>query len=206
MISLYELFILIHLDYHRTMSSDPNVVILYSITDSDVEGSMSSTAFSPPPIPLVLVLPLSASGEDTEPFEEDETAPTPHVSPIAPPEITRAPTDTSSSATTIPSEPRLMFPRRKTTIGPSKKVCPATSTFRIPAIPISPAPPAIPATTSISTSLLPLRKRARFTTPASPTTESESEPPPVYHVGESSRAAAAREPIDVTLEDQLGAQ
>ena len=54
---------------------------------------------------------------------------------------------------------------------------------------------------------MPLRKRARFTTPASPTTEtSDIPPPPVYHVGESSRAAAAREPTDVTLEDQLGAQ
>lgn len=190
------------------MSSDPNIVILYPVSDSDVEGSLSFTAFSPPPIPLVLVLPPLAPSDDTEPFEEEETAPTPHVSPIAPPEVTRVPTDISSPATTIPSEPRLMFPRRKTTLVDRKSVRPATSTFRIPAISTVPTPPpAIPATTSISTSLLPLRKRARFTTPDSPTTETaDLPPPPVYHIGESSRAAAARGPTAVTLEDQLGAQ
>lgn len=145
------------------MSSDPNTVILYSVSDSDVEGSMSSTAVSPL-IPLVHVLPLLASGEDTEPFEEEEVAPTPHISPIAPPDVTRAPTYISSPATSIPSEPKLMFPRSKTTIGARKSVRTATSTFRIPTVPTLPEPPAIPTTTSISSSLLPLRKRARFTT------------------------------------------
>jgi hypothetical protein len=208
------------------MSANPNVVILYSISDSDIEGSMSSTARSPPPIPLVPVLPLSASGEETEPFEDEETAPTPHVAPIAPPEITCTPTDTSSPATTSPPEPMLMFRREKTIQVASKRVRYATSTYRnLPSPTVPTPPPAIPATTCISTSLLPPRKRARFTTPDSPTTtESESaEPPPVYHVGECSRAAAAREPTvarestvaseptdtrelaDVTLEGQLGA-
>jgi hypothetical protein len=59
------------------MSSDPNTVILYSASDFEDEGSLSSTAVSPiiPPVPALTLL---ASGEDTEPFEEEETAPTPH--------------------------------------------------------------------------------------------------------------------------------
>jgi hypothetical protein len=74
------------------MSSDPNLIILSS--DTDIEDAMSSTAVLPP-IPPVPELPLLASGEDTEPFEEDEVAPTPHISPIAPLDVTRAPTDIS---------------------------------------------------------------------------------------------------------------
>ena len=100
-----------------------------------------------------------------------------------------------------------MFPRSKTTIGARKSVRTATSTFRIPTVPTLPTPQAMPATTSISTSLLPPRKRARFATPASPTTKtSDLPPPPVYHIGESSRAAAARGPTAFTLDAQLGAQ
>ena len=87
------------------MSSDPNIVILYSVSDSDVEGSMSSTAVSPiiPPVPE---LPLLASGEDTEPFEEEETAPTPNVSPIAPLDVTCTPTN-------IYHLPLLLFPQNQ---------------------------------------------------------------------------------------------
>ena len=188
------------------MSSDPNTVILYSVSDSDVEGSISSTAVSQLISPAPVLPPLAPS-EDTEPFEEEETAPTPHVSPIAPPEVTRAPTDISSPATTIPSEPRLMFPSSKIILVARKSVRPATSTFRIPVPTLPTPPPAIPATTSISTSLLPPRKRARFDTPASPTTEiADLPPPPVYHIGESSRAAAVRELTTFTSDDQLGAQ
>ena len=170
---------------------------------------MSSTAVSPLVSPTP-ELPLLASDDDTEPFEEEETAPTPHVHPTVPLDVTRVPTDIPSPTTTIHSEPRLMFPRDKTIQVARKRVRYATSTYRTlpsPTVP-TPPPPAIPTATPISTSLLPLRKRARFTTPDSPTTtESESaEPPPVYHIGESSRAAAARSPTAVTLEDQMGAQ
>lgn len=190
------------------MSSNPNTVILYSISDSDDEGSMSSTAVSPLVSPAP-ELPLLASDDDTEPFEEEETAPTPHVHLTVPLDVARVPTDIPSPTTTIHSEPRLMFPRSKTIQVARKSVHHATSTFRTlpsPTVP-TPPPPAIPTTTTISTSLLPLRKRARFTTPDSPTTETaDLSPPPVYHIGESSRAAAARGPTAVTLEDQLGAQ
>jgi hypothetical protein len=97
-----------------------------------------------------------------------------------------------------------MFPRRKTTIGARKSVRTVTSTFRIPTIPTLPTPPAIPTTTPTPTSLLPLRKRARFTTPALPITEtSDLPPPPLYHIGESSRTAAARGPTAFTLDAQL---
>jgi hypothetical protein len=185
------------------MSSNPNTVILYTTSDSDDEGSTSSTAVSPLVSPTP-ELPLLASDDDTEPFEEEETAPTSHVHPTIPTDIP-SPTTT----TTIHSKPRLMFPRDKTIQVPRKRVRYATSTYKSlpsPTVP-TPPPPAIPTTTPMTTTLLPLRKRARFTTPDSPITETaDLSPPPVYHVGESSRAAAARGPTAVTLEDQLGAQ
>jgi hypothetical protein len=184
------------------MSSNPDTVILYTTSDSDDEGSTSSTAVSPLVSPTP-ELPLLASDDDTEPFEEEETAPTPHVHPTVPTDIPSSPT------TTIHSEPRLMFPRDKTVQGPRKRVRIATSTYRSlpsPTVP-TPPPPVIPTTTPIPTSLLPLRKRARLTTPDSPITETDDlSPPPEYHIGESSRAAAARDPTAVTLEDQLDAQ
>lgn len=184
------------------MSSNPNTVVLYTISDSDDEGSGSSTAASPFVSPTS-ELPLLASDDDTEPFEEEETAPTPHVHPTVPTDIPSSPT------TTIHSEPRLMFPRDKTIQTARKRVRYATSTYRSlpsPTVP-TPPPPAIPTTTPIPTSLLPLRKRARLTTPDSPTTETaDLSPPPVYHIGESSRAAAARGPTAATLGDQLDAQ
>jgi hypothetical protein len=184
------------------MSSNPDTVILYTTSDSDDEGSTSSTAVSPLVSPTS-ELPLLASDDYTEPFEEEETAPTSHVHPTIPTDIPSSPT------TTTHSEPRLMFPRDKTVQGPRKRVRIATSTYRSLPSPTVPTPPplAIPTTTPMSTTLLPLRKRARLTTSDSPTTETDDlSPPPVYHVGESSRAAAARGPTAVTLEDQLGAQ
>jgi hypothetical protein len=185
------------------MSSNPDTVILYTTSDSDGEGSTSSTAVSPLVSPTP-ELPLLASDDDTEPFEEEETAPTSHVHPTIPTDIP-SPTTT----TTTHSEPRLMFPRDKTVQGPRKRVRIATSTYRSlpsPTVP-TPPPPAIPTTTPIPTSLLPLRKRARLTTPDSPITETDDlSPPPEYHVGESSRAAAIRELTTLTFDVQREAQ
>lgn len=167
---------------------------------------MSSTAIIPPIHPAPLS-PLLASGEDTEPFEEDEVAPTPQISPIAPPAATLAPSDPSSPTTSVHPEPTLMFRRRKTIIGARKKVRLFTPTPRIPVVHISPPPSATPTTTPTPTPLLPLKKRVRFTTPASPITETLDIPPPLlYHIGESSRAAAARGPTALTLDAQLGDQ
>ena len=208
MIPFLRVIYLFHLDYHRVMSSYPDTVILYTISDSDDEGSVSSTAVSPLVSPTP-ELPLLASDDDTEPFEDEEMAPTPHVHPTIPLDVTHVPTDTPSPTTTVHSEPRLMFPREKTVQGPRKRVRISTSTYRSlpsPTVP-TPPPPALPTTTTMPTSLLPLRKRARLTTPDSPTTETDDfSPPPEYHIGESSRAAAARSPTAVTLEDQMGAQ
>lgn len=186
------------------MSSDSNFIILSS--DTDVEDVMSSTAIIPPTHPAPQS-PLLASGEDTEAFEEDEVAPTPQISPIAPPAVTLAPSDPSSPTTFVHPEPTLMFRRRKTIIGPRKKVRLVTPAPRIPAVHTSPPPSATPTNTPTPTLILPLKKRARFTTPASPITEtSDLPPPPLYHIGESSRAATARGPTALTLDAQLGDQ
>ena len=110
------------------MSSYPDTVILYTISDSDDEDSVSSTAFSSLVSPTP-DLPLLASDDDTEPFEDEETAPTPRVHPTIPLDITRVPTDTPSPTTTVHPEPRLMFPRQKTVQGPRKRVRYATCTY-----------------------------------------------------------------------------
>ena len=82
------------------MSSNPNTVILYTISDSDDEDSVSSTAVSPLVSPTP-ELPLLASDDDTEPFEEEETAPTPYVHPTVLLDVACVPTDIPSPTTTI---------------------------------------------------------------------------------------------------------
>lgn len=186
------------------MSSNSRPIIILS--DVDIEDAMSSTIPMVTPVqPAPLSPPLA---QDTEAFYEDEVAPTPQISPIAPPLVTRPLTDSSSHTSSVPAEPVLMFPRRKTVIGARKSVRRVTTTFRTPAIPTLPPssdlPTTTPATTPSPALSLPPKKRARCTTPALPTTQISDLPPPAhYHIGESSRAAAARVPTALTLDAQL---
>jgi hypothetical protein len=187
------------------MSSNSRPIDIPS--DSDVEDAMSSTTPILAPVHPAPLLPSLAPSEDTEAFYEDEVAPTPQLSPSAPPLVTRTPTESSSHTTPVPAYTTLMFPRRKTIIGARKSVCRATTIIRTPTHPTLPSSPAIPTIIPTSTSCLPLKKRARFTAPVLPFTETTYTPPPTqFHIGESSRAAAARGPTAPTLEAQLSAQ
>ena len=183
-------------------SSSRPIIILSEI---DVEDAMSSTSPVIPPVhPTPLVPPLAASN-DTEAFYEDEVAPTPQISPIAPPMVTRAPTESLSHSTPVSSEPTPLLRRSKTIMGPRKRVHFVATTSRAPTPP--PSSPVVPTTSPSSTSCLPLKKRARFITSVSPDTEPSYTPPPAhYHVGESSRTAAARAPTSLSLEAQLTEQ
>ena len=91
---------------------------------------MSSTIPMVTPVqPAPLSPPLA---QNTEAFYEDEVAPTPQISPIAPPIVTHALTESSSHTSSVPAEPVLMFPRRKTIGDPRKSVCFVTSTPSVP--------------------------------------------------------------------------
>lgn len=194
------------------MSSNSRPIIILS--DVEVEDAMSSTlpviapVQSPSPIvapvnpaPLVPSLALS---NDTEAFYEDEVTPTPQISPSAPPLVTCAPTESLSHTTPVPSEPTPIFHRTKTTWVAKKRVHFVATTSRVPTTPTPSSPPVLPTSVPTSTSCLPPKKRARSTPSISPATESTPTPPPAhYHIGESSRTAAARAPTPFSLDAQL---
>ena len=193
------------------MSSDSTPIIISS--DSDIEDAMSSTipihAPTQAPVQPAPSLPSLTHEEDTEAFYEDEEAPTPQDPAGVPPLVTRSPTESSSHTTPDSTFSPLLFPRRKTIVGARKSVVRPTTTIQITAHPTLPSPPTIPTTIpTTTTSCLPPKKRARFTSPTpSPTDTTTTPPPPTrFHIGETSRAAAARAPTALTLDAQLGEQ
>lgn len=193
--------------FPQSMSTESHPIDLSS--DIEIEDAMSSTTPIVPPTLPTPPLPLPARSEDTEAFYEEEVAPTPQISPRASPLVTRAPTESLSHTTPVSTEPTLMFRRKKTIRVASKRVRRATTTIQISVIPAPPPPsdlpPATPETTPSPTLLLPPKKRARLTSVTTPTTQLSDAPlPSQYHVGECSRAVAARVPTLTTLDAQLG--
>ena len=125
--------------------------------DSSHSTEIVSSIGSTPAFPLVM------TDTETEPFEEGEVAPTPHVSPAHNPLLAPSPLPAPSS--------------------------PSSSYFLRDPLPASD---------------LPLKKRARFDIPTPPSTEPE--PPARFELGESSRAAAARQPSIEALGARIDAQ
>ena len=212
MISLHRLFISFYIGCHRVMSSDSHPIILSS--DTDIEDVVSSSTAVAPPVHSAPQSPLLASTEDTEPFEEGEFAPTPQISPIAPPSVTLAPSDPSVHVATVhpgqTSSPRVRTKIRRTA---RKRVHSFTITsLASPTTQIPPPPPTVAHLPShsrdpIPSSDVPPKKRARVYTTGPHTTETQDTPPPArYTIGESSRAATSRGPTAYTLDAQLGDQ
>lgn len=190
------------------MSTDSRPIVLSS--DTDMPDAMSSTAVPSPlhpvstPVPVVPVFQsqLVAVTQDTEAFSEAEVAPTPHVSPVAPASVLRAPTLSPSHAAPVQLGQTTSSRRHRRFRNARKSVRITTPTPVIPTTPISPSHSVTSAAAPTPTQPSPPEKRARHT-PSSLPTETSDPSPTQFHVGESSRAAAARESPTVTLDAQI---